>query len=117
MDHLETGQLGEKIAKEYLERKGYKIVERNYKTKFAEIDLVGLKDKVMVFVEVRTKRGEAFGSPEETLNYAKLQKVLWNAKSYMAYKKWTGPCRIDAVCVILGGDDKPQRIDHYENIA
>ncbi len=117
MDHITTGKIGEELAREFLRKKGYKILEQNYKTKYAEIDLVGLKDKVMVFVEVRTKRGEVFGSPEETINRQKLWKVLQNAKAYMAFKKWAGPCRIDAVCIVLDGQDYAKRIDHYENIA
>lgn len=117
MDHLETGQLGEKLARKLLEKKGYKIVEQNYKTRYAEIDLIGIKKGVLVFVEVRTKRDEEFGAPEETINYFKRQKVLWNAQSYMAYKNWNGPCRIDAICIVLGDSDKPRRIDHYENIV
>jgi putative endonuclease len=116
-DRLKTGQIGENIAKGYLENKGYKIAERNYKTKYAEIDLIGIRQGVMVFFEVRTKRGEVFGSPEDTLNWAKLRKVSANAQAYMAFKKWTGPCRIDAICIVLGEDDKAKRIDHYENIV
>lgn len=117
MDHITTGKLGERVARKYLESKGYKIIEQNYKTKYAEIDLVGLNKGVMIFVEVRTKRGEAFGSPEDTLDYSKLRKISANARAYAAFKGWNGLCRIDAVCVVLGGDDKPKRIDHYENIA
>lgn len=117
MDHISTGQLGEKTAGEYLKKRGYKIIERNFKTKYAEIDLVGEKDKTLVFFEVRTKRGEDFGSPEDTLNGAKLKQMVFASRIYCAAKKWPGPCRIDAVCIVLGSDNRPGRISHYENVA
>ena len=74
----ETGKLGEEIAKKYLELKGYKIIDRNYKTKFGEIDLVCKKGKRLIIIEVRTKKGLDFGTPEESLNRKKLKKILLN---------------------------------------
>jgi len=114
--HNEVGKIGEKLAREFLEKNGYKILEQNYKTKYAEIDLVAQKMGVLIFVEVRTKIGENFGTPEDTINKAKLRKVLWNAKSYIGYKDWPGPCRIDAVCIVLKPDFSVKRLNHYENI-
>jgi putative endonuclease len=121
--HNYIGKIGEKLAKEYLESEGYKIIEQNYKTKYAEIDLVAeKKDNIfgknkLVFVEVRTKVGENYGSPEDTINRAKLQKVLWNAKTYTAFKNWQGACRIDAVCIVLKPDYTILRLTHHENIV
>ncbi len=121
-EHNKVGQIGEQLAREYLEENGYKILEQNYKTKYAEIDLVAEKaegflgKKKLVFVEVRTKVGENFGSPEDTINKQKLWKVLQNSKSYMAFKKWTGAARIDAVCIVLKSDFSVSRLTHHENI-
>ncbi|MCX6720996.1 MAG: YraN family protein [Candidatus Staskawiczbacteria bacterium] len=121
--HNEVGKIGEDLAREYLEKEGYKILEQNYKTKYAEIDLVAEKSagflgkSSLVFVEVRTKVGENFGSPEDTINKAKLQKVLWNAKTYSAFKKWSGPARIDAICIVLKNDFSVSRLTHHENIV
>jgi putative endonuclease len=128
--HNEIGKIGEDLARSYLEKEGYKIIEQNYRTKYAEIDLVAQKSagflgkKTLVFVEVRTKIGENFGTPEDTLNRGKLWKVLKNAQTYSAFKKWDGPCRIDAVCIVLkplrpgsGQDDfSVLRLTHHENI-
>ncbi len=114
--NLATGKFGEEIAKNYLEEKGYKIIEQNYKTKYAEIDLIAKKADEMVFVEVRTKRGEDFGTPEETINNKKLRKLWGNARAYTAWKKWQGSYRVDAVCVVLRYDNTMERINHYENI-
>lgn len=66
--NLKTGKLGEAIAREYLEKKGYQILEQNVRSKFGEIYLVGKNRKELVVVEVRTKIGDRFGSPEESLD-------------------------------------------------
>lgn len=131
-EHNFVGKIGEDLARKYLEEKGYKILEQNYKTRFAEIDLVaeksegflGMAKPKLVFVEVRTKVGEQFGSPEDTINKAKLWKVLQNSKSYMSFKKWDGACRIDAICIVLNplrlgsgqADFSVKRLTHHENI-
>jgi len=120
--HNKVGQIGEEMARKFLEEKGYKILEQNYRTRFAEIDLVAekpegfLEKPKLVFVEVRTKVGENFGSPEDTINKKKLWKVLWNAKSYTGFKNWQGACRIDAVCIVLNRDMSVSRLTHHENI-
>ena len=114
--HLDIGRKGEEIAKEYLEKKGYKIIERNYKTKYAEIDLVAKQKNNLVFVEVRTKTGEDLGSPEETINKKKLKKLLGNATAYVARIKWQYSYRIDAICIVLKKDYSVEHLNHYENI-
>jgi putative endonuclease len=119
--NVSTGRLGEEIAKHYLEKKGYKIVEQNARSKFGEIDLVCQKGKELIIVEVRTKIGDSYGTPEESLTKKKLRKLWLNARSYAVKKKWPGSVRIDAVCIVLRpllapGKQWPERIDHYENI-
>jgi len=114
--HNEVGKLGEKIAGEFLEKQGYKIIEQNYRTKYAEIDLVSKKGKDLIFVEVRTKIGENFGTPEETINKKKLIKLYKNATAYTVVKKWKGFFRIDAICIVLKPDYTIKRLNHYENI-
>jgi len=117
--HLKVGKIGEDIARKFLEKKGYKIIEQNYRTKYAEIDLIarGVKEKVLVFVEVRTKIGENFGRPEETINKKKMRKLRGNAMAYTAIKKWDGFSRIDAICIVLKADYGIERLNHYENIV
>ena len=116
-EHNEVGKIGEDLAKSFLEGKGYKIIEQNYKTRYSEIDLVCEKNKELVFVEVRTKIGENFGTPEDTLNYKKKNKIRFNAESYAAFKKWTGPIKIDAICIVLKNNYEILRLNHYENIV
>src|SRR3989344_9298914 len=115
--HNEVGKIGEEIAKKFLEKQGYKIIEQNYKTKYAEIDLIVKKKKDLVFVEVRTKVGDNFGTPEETINKTKMKKLQGNSMAYTATKKWDGFFRIDAVCIVLKPDYSVERLNHYENIV
>jgi putative endonuclease len=122
-EHNYVGKLGEDLARKFLEEKGYKILEQNYKTRWAEIDLVAQKSEgflgkpKLVFVEVRTKVGEQWGAPEDTLNRQKLWKVLQNAKAYPAFRDWKGPCQIDAVCIVLNNNFSVSRLTHHENIV
>ena len=114
--NLQTGKLGENIAKEYLEKKGYNIIDQNFRTKYAEIDLVTKYKNELIFVEVRTKKGDMFGTPEDSLNRKKMLKLRRNAWAYVARIGWKGVYRIDAVCVVLRPDNSVERINHYESI-
>ena len=116
-EHNVIGKHGEAIAKKYLEGKGYAILGQNYRTKRAEIDIIARKHDVLVFIEVRTKHHEQFGSPEETLNHKKRMKILRNALAYVARARHQGSYRIDAVCIVLDQQQKVERIAHYESIA
>ena len=116
--NLKTGQIGEEIAKRYLEDKGYKILEQNAKNKFGEIDIVAQHKKELVFVEVRTKIGDIYGRPEESLTKKKLRKLRLNAISYVVRNNWKGDYRIDAVCIVLSPSkhNVPEVVEHYESI-
>lgn len=115
--HNAIGKEGEEIAKRYLENHGYGIIDRNYRTRYSEIDFIAQKGSMIVFIEVRTRTGEQFGSPEETLRFKKKRKLFFNARSYMAFKKIRKPFRIDAVCIVFNPNQTLQRISHYENIV
>lgn len=121
--HLEVGRVGEAAAEAYFLRNGYRIVARNDRTKRAEIDLIVQKDGVLVFVEVKTRSDESLGSPEETLSQAALRRLRRHAQVYVASCRWTGACRIDAVCVVVAQGpagregQRVTRLDHYENIT
>jgi len=106
------------MAKDYLKKKGYKIIERNFQNKWGEIDLVCEKDDCIVFVEVKTRIGEQFGLPEDAINKNKMNKLIKNSKAYIAYKANNiYRYRIDAVCIVLDQNMDLRRINHYENIT
>ncbi len=116
-----VGKEGEKIAAKLLEDKGYKIIERNYYTRFGEIDLIASKNGVLTFVEVKLKHGDDFGTPEEMIGNSKLSQIQRMAEFYLMdkpqmaviYKTYS----IDAVCIMVGEDGEVKRISHYENLT
>ena len=116
-DHLRTGQIGENIAREYLENKGYKFIEQNYKNKWGEIDLICEKDETIVFIEVKTRTEDRFGSPELAINNKKIQRLIKNSMAYMKFNKIDKSYRIDAISIILEGSGQAQKMNHYENIT
>ena len=115
--NLETGHLGEQIAKIYLQNKGYYIVEENYRTKYAEIDLIMRDKDILVFAEVRTRRDEQFGSPESSINRNKMRKLIRNTEAYVAQKGYRKKYRIDAICIVLDENKRVSCITHHKNIT
>ncbi len=115
MNKKTIGDKGENIAENYLKKKGYKIIERNFKTRSLEIDIITEKENFLVFVEVRSKLNNNFGAPEETINFKKSRKLKNNAKKYVNYKKYDGLYRIDVICIIFENENKI-KLNHYKNI-
>lgn len=116
--NLDLGNLGETIAKKYLEDKGYSILEQNYENKYGEIDLIAKDKNILVFVEVKTRIKEQFGLPEDAINKNKIQRIARNAQAYLLRKGLSDrEYRIDAICVVLDEKSQVKRVDHYENIT
>jgi putative endonuclease len=115
--HIYIGKLGEEIARKYLEKHGFRIIARNDRTRYSELDLICEKDGVTIFVEVRTKIGTLFGLPEETITKEKLTRLRRAAEAYLARTNSLKPCRVDAICIILKENTTVERVNHYENIA
>jgi Holliday junction resolvase-like predicted endonuclease len=76
MNRKETGAIAENIAADYLSKRGYKIRERNYRTREGEIDIIAEKDGTLVFAEVRAKTGKSFGSAEESITERKKKRLI-----------------------------------------
>lgn len=109
-----TGYAAEDYAAEALLKKGYKILERNFSNKFGEIDIIAKNTGMLVFVEVKSKIGDEFGSPEDMISPGKLQKIRNMATIYM--KGESMQCRIDVVAIVLDEDEHVVRLTHYENV-
>ena len=100
---------------QFLLKKGFELVLRNFSTRFGEIDLI-MKDKnILVFVEVKAKKGEFFGTPEEMFTQGKLRRVCNMATVYLHGKEV--PCRIDMAAVLLNPDNTLLSIKHYKNVT
>lgn len=110
----QTGATGEDMAAQFLAKKGYAILERNFGSKFGEIDIIAKHKEVLVFVEVKTKIGEDFGSPEQMVSRGKLQRIRNMATMYLEGR--SAACRIDVVAIVLNDQDEVVRLTHHENV-
>ena len=116
MKRKELGAAGEKLAKNFLKKKGYRIRETNFRCREGEIDIIAERKGYLVFVEVRTKTGSGFGSPEESVTFAKKEKLIATALSYLSsHRDLTDNWRIDFVGVELDQNGKATRMELIEN--
>lgn len=109
------GNWGESLAASFLEKKGYKIVEMNFRTRWGEIDIISKKGKKLVFIEVRTKSGSGFCSPEESVGPQKRQKLAFMANFYLQKKKLFH-CDFGVDGVFIEIKNGVPEIRHLENI-
>lgn len=111
------GDLGEEIAVNYLKKKGYKILERQYKSRYGEIDIIAEHKKTLVLVEVKTRRSENFGLPEEAVTERKLEKIISTGNIYQEkQKRQFESIQVDVVSIILDKDNKHQDLKHLTNV-
>lgn len=103
---IETGARAESLAAAFLQAKGLTVLERNFRAKVGEIDLVARDGDEVAFVEVRARRSRDFGGAAASIDLAKRRKLVRAAKVWLAARGWDGPCRFDAV-VVEGG-----RLEH-----
>lgn len=117
-----TAILGENKACEYLKKLGFKIIERNYRKTYGEIDIVALdptpaSGQVLVFVEVKTRTSNQFGTPLESITYWKLKSLLKTAQYYkMTHRNLPESLRIDAVSVVIL-NNRVENIQLIKNIS
>ena len=99
-EKINFGKEGEEIAAEYLKKKGYKIIERNYRSRLGEIDIVALHKAVTVFVEVKARSGSTFGLPEDAVDKNKQRQMIRVALGYIKHRRLPeGRFRFDVVGV------------------
>ena len=105
------GRQGEDEAVRFLQKSGYRILERNLRMRFGEIDLVAEDGPTLCFIEIKTRSSTRFGFPEEAVNFRKRQRLLRLAQGYLQRRRWAQPrpVRFD-VLSILNGPDGPARI-------
>ncbi len=112
MNNKEKGILGEKIAYNYLMKNHFHILERNYRTKMGEIDLIALKDNKISFIEVKSRNSINYGYPCEAVNYKKQRKIISTATQYIKHKNIKNMnLAFDVIEVYLRDND----INHIEN--
>jgi putative endonuclease len=111
---LILGKEGERIAEIFLRKKGYKLVERNYRCAAGELDLIMLDQRVIVFVEVKTRTGIRYGTPLEAVEVRKQQKMIYAAQFFLSAKRLSQrEARFDVVGISWPGAQPS--VEHIEN--
>jgi putative endonuclease len=111
----QIGRWGEEVAARYLEERGYRVLRRNHRTPYGEIDLVVQKEQTTVFVEVKARTGEGFGLPESSVTAAKRLHLLRAIQAYWQAQEAEGDWRVDVVAVIGRPGEKDVEVEHFEN--
>lgn len=97
-NNLIKGKLGEELACSYLIQKGYTILDRNYKSKYAEIDIIAFENQTIVIVEVKTRKDDYYNYAREAVNYNKQNKIINLAKNYIdKYELYNYDIRFDII--------------------
>ena len=113
--HL-LGKRGEQYAAQYLTDHGYAVRARNWRCPVGEIDLVTERDGMLIFVEVRTRRSDRLGTPEESITPAKRARLIAAAQTYLDEQGQTDrDWRIDIVAIEIGSHGEVKRCDLFEN--
>lgn len=100
--NIDKGKLGESIAEKYLRKNGYIILEKNFRSKCGEIDIIGKDKDYIVFIEVKTRSSSKFGTPREAVTFTKQNKIYKTAQLYIMEKRLLNfNCRFDVIEVIL----------------
>ena len=116
MNRRDVGILGEKLAKDFLQKRGYYIWGTNYRCPEGEIDIIAMHEQYLVFVEVRTKKSLEFGTPEESITPTKMKRLKAASYHYrQTHDNLPSLWRIDVVAVELDQKGKPSRIEIIEN--
>jgi putative endonuclease len=113
MDRKNWGEYGERLAEQHLLAKGHKILARNWRTRLGEADLICQAGDCLVVVEVKTKRGTSYGSPEDMITRRKREKLF---KLAQLYPSKLPQQRVDVVAIVLDHLGQLVRLNHYPAI-
>ncbi|MBE7629503.1 YraN family protein [Tenacibaculum piscium] len=112
-EHNELGEKGEQLAIEYLEGNGYKILEKNYRYKKAEVDIIAQKDGFLVVVEVKTRSSTYFGNPQDFVNPKKIKLLVYAMNHYVHQKNIDLEIRFDIIGILQ--TNNTFKIEHIED--
>ncbi|WP_028573821.1 YraN family protein [Desulfonatronovibrio hydrogenovorans] len=110
---ISLGRFGEEVAGSYLSEKGYQVLERNWRCRQGELDIICTRGKTIIFVEVKTRSQDSPGHADEALGYSQRLKLLRTASHYLCSTgQWAKQCRFDFISVTAGSEI---RINHVKN--
>ena len=112
-DHKDLGKEGEALACDFLAKKGYRILHRNYVFKKSELDIVAEKNGKLIVVEVKTRQSDFMAGPEETVTKAKQKAIFKAANFYIQEHDLDMETQFDIISIILNSKEK--RIEHLED--
>lgn len=110
--HNNLGNIGEEIGKDFFISKGFVIRDSNWRSHHYEIDFIAENDEFIVFVEVKTRTGNAFGEPEDFITDAKMQRILKAANDYILINNIEKETQIDVVSIVFQTDNT-YRLTHF----
>nr|BCX01257.1 MAG: UPF0102 protein [Bacteroidota bacterium] len=111
----ELGRRGEALAATYLERKGWRILDRNYRFERAEVDLVATDGREIIFVEVKTRASDQMGYPEEAVTARKRRQLYRVAEAWLQERRmWGSPIRFDIIAILWPPKGEPV-VEHFED--
>ena len=119
MSTSELGFLAENLAARYLEKKGYAVLELNYRKPWGEVDIVAKKEGILIFIEVKASKDDIAGfEPENRVSPEKLRRLMRAIQTYLASKKYSPEqnWQIDIVALTLNQDRGVAKIKHFKNI-
>lgn len=97
--HNKIGENGEDLATNFLLSNGYNVLEKNYRFDRAEIDIIAKKDKILVFVEVKTRTTDFYGNPEDFLSVAQQKRITKAAQHFIEKNNWQNEIRFDIIAI------------------
>lgn len=113
-EHNNLGRKGEELAKQHLENTGYEILDENWRFGKAEVDLIAYQNKTIIFVEVKTRTGNAFGEPEDFVDAAKQALLVSAADKFIELMDFNGEARFDIVAILFNQQGN-YRLNHIQD--
>ena len=113
IDPHELGKRGEDLAIELLVSKGYKILDRNWRSGHKEIDIIALDGNTLVAVEVKTRKSNTYGEPDIAVGVMKQRMLIWAADAYVRYHNLDVDVRFDIISIVFTNNEP--RIEHIED--
>ncbi|PHQ55248.1 MAG: endonuclease [Lutibacter sp.] len=111
--HHELGQKGEQLAVEFLQKKGYRILDRNWRYKKAEVDIIAQKEGILAIVEVKTRSSDYFGDPQDFVNQKKIKLLVEAIHEYVTSKNLDLEVRFDIIAILK--NKNAFAIEHLED--
>ena len=115
IDPHELGKMGEDLAINYLANKGYKILDRNWRSGHKEIDIIALDGNTLVAVEVKTRISTTFGEPDIAVGVMKQRMLIWAADAYARYHNMDVDIRFDIISIVF--TNREPHIEHIEDAS